>query len=117
MRALVAGCEGQVARALVAGVLAEDRQVTTLEPPEPALTAHESIAAAMATAAPDLVVNAAPSWTAQFDFETWLEQTLRCYLAHEASCGPIRARRYAGERPGVASAAPAKPGLFSARLP
>lgn len=117
MRILVAGREGQVTRALVARVLAEGQPVTTVEPPELALTAHESIAAAMAAAAPDLLVNAAPGWTARYDFETGLEQTLRCYLDHEASWGPIRARRYASERPGIASAAPAKPGLFSAGLP
>ena len=59
MRVLVAGREGQVARALVARLLSEGHQVTALEPPELDLTARESIAAAMAAAAPDLVVNAA----------------------------------------------------------
>lgn len=59
MRVLVAGREGQVARALVARLLSEGHQVTALEPPELDLTDRESIAAAMAATAPDLVVNAA----------------------------------------------------------
>lgn len=57
MRILVAGREGQLARALLARFA--DHQVTALEPPELDLTSRESIAAAMAQAAPELVVNAA----------------------------------------------------------
>ncbi|HEV7263514.1 MAG TPA: dTDP-4-dehydrorhamnose reductase [Falsiroseomonas sp.] len=57
MRVLVAGREGQVARALLARL--EGHQVTALEPPELDLTSPESIAAAMTAAAPELVVNAA----------------------------------------------------------
>jgi dTDP-4-dehydrorhamnose reductase len=57
MRVLVAGREGQVARALVARFAGHD--VRALEPPELDLTNDASIAAAMAQAQPDLVVNAA----------------------------------------------------------
>ncbi|NKE45784.1 dTDP-4-dehydrorhamnose reductase [Roseomonas frigidaquae] len=57
MRVLVAGREGQVARALVARLA--DHQVVALEPPELDLTDDASVAAAMARARPDLVVNAA----------------------------------------------------------
>lgn len=59
MRVLIAGREGQVARALVARFLPEGHKVTALEPPDLDLTNRAGIAAAMATAAPDLVVNAA----------------------------------------------------------
>lgn len=59
MRVLVAGREGQLARALVARLLPEGHQVTALEPPDLDLIDSASIAAAMAMAAPDLVVNAA----------------------------------------------------------
>ena len=59
MRVLIAGREGQVARALVARLLPEGHQVTALEPPDLDLTNRAGIAAAMAMAAPDLVVNAA----------------------------------------------------------
>jgi dTDP-4-dehydrorhamnose reductase len=59
MRVLVAGREGQLARALLARLVPEGHQVTALEPPELDLTDQASIAAAMAAAAPDLVVNAA----------------------------------------------------------
>jgi dTDP-4-dehydrorhamnose reductase len=57
MRVLVAGREGQVARALV-GRLA-GHEVLALEPPELDLTDDASVAAAMAQARPELVVNAA----------------------------------------------------------
>ena len=59
MRVLIAGREGQVARALVARFLPEGHKVTALEPPDLDLTNRAGIAAAMATTAPDLVVNAA----------------------------------------------------------
>ena len=59
MRVLVAGREGQVARALLARLLPEGHQVTALEPPELDLTDRASVDAAVAAAAPDLVVNAA----------------------------------------------------------
>jgi dTDP-4-dehydrorhamnose reductase len=59
MRVLVAGREGQVARALLARLSPEGHQVTALEPPELDLTDRASIAAAMEAAQPDLVVNAA----------------------------------------------------------
>jgi dTDP-glucose 4,6-dehydratase len=45
---------------------------------------------------------AALGWRARHDFETGLDATLRWYLANEAWWGPIRARRYAGERLGTA---------------
>jgi dTDP-glucose 4,6-dehydratase len=45
---------------------------------------------------------AALGWRAQHDFDTGLEATLRWYLDHESWWGPIRARRYAGERLGKA---------------
>lgn len=41
-------------------------------------------------------------WRAKHDFDTGLEATLRWYLANESWWGPIRARRYAGERLGTA---------------
>ncbi len=41
-------------------------------------------------------------WKAKYDFEAGLEQTLRWYLDHESWWGPIRARRYAGQRLGSA---------------
>lgn len=59
MRVLVAGREGQVARALVARLVPEGHVVTALEPPELDLTDRAGIAAVVARAAPDLVVNAA----------------------------------------------------------
>lgn len=59
MRILIAGREGQVARALVARLTPEGHQITALEPPELDLTSRDSIARAMDEAAPDLVVNAA----------------------------------------------------------
>jgi dTDP-4-dehydrorhamnose reductase len=57
MRVLVAGREGQVARALLSSL--DGHQVTALEPPELDLTRRDSIVAAVAEARPDLVVNAA----------------------------------------------------------
>lgn len=57
MRVLIAGREGQVARALVARLAGHD--VLALEPPELDLTDNASVARAMAEARPDLVVNAA----------------------------------------------------------
>ncbi|SFK71956.1 dTDP-4-dehydrorhamnose reductase [Falsiroseomonas stagni] len=57
MRLLVAGREGQVARALALRFAGHD--VTALEPPALDLTDPASIRAAMDAAAPDLVVNAA----------------------------------------------------------
>jgi dTDP-glucose 4,6-dehydratase len=42
-------------------------------------------------------------WKAKYDFESGLEHTLRWYLANEAWWGPIRARRYAGQRLGQAT--------------
>lgn len=42
-------------------------------------------------------------WKARHDFESGLEHTLRWYLAHEAWWGPIRARRYAGQRLGTSA--------------
>ncbi len=59
MRVLVAGREGQVARALVRRLGEDGHEVVALEPPELDLTDADSIAAAMAAARPDLVVNAA----------------------------------------------------------
>ena len=44
-------------------------------------------------------------WTAKYDFESGLDHTLRWYLDHEAWWGPIRARRYAGQRLGAAQKA------------
>jgi dTDP-glucose 4,6-dehydratase len=41
-------------------------------------------------------------WRAKYDFESGLEQTLRWYLDNEAWWGPIRARKYAGQRLGAA---------------
>jgi dTDP-glucose 4,6-dehydratase len=43
-------------------------------------------------------------WRARHDFESGLEHTLRWYLANEAWWGPIRARRYAGQRLGASPA-------------
>ena len=57
MRILVAGREGQVARALVRRFVGHE--ILALEPPELDLTDDASIARAMALARPDLVVNAA----------------------------------------------------------
>lgn len=57
MRLLVAGREGQVARALAARFAGH--QVTALEPPALDLTDAASIRAALDDASPDLVVNAA----------------------------------------------------------
>lgn len=59
MRILVAGREGQVARALLARLPADGHAVVALEPPEFDITDPRSIAAAMRDAAADLVVNAA----------------------------------------------------------
>ncbi len=58
MRLLVAGREGQLARALAAAFGAAGHAVAALEPPELDLTNRASVAAALATA-PDLVINAA----------------------------------------------------------
>ncbi|SFK89694.1 dTDP-glucose 4,6-dehydratase [Falsiroseomonas stagni] len=44
-------------------------------------------------------------WRAKYDFESGLEHTLRWYLDHEDWWGPIRARRYAGQRLGGANTA------------
>ncbi|HEV7267081.1 MAG TPA: dTDP-glucose 4,6-dehydratase [Falsiroseomonas sp.] len=44
-------------------------------------------------------------WKARYDFEAGLEQTLLWYLGNEAWWGPIRARRYAGQRLGQAAPA------------
>ncbi len=57
MRVLIAGREGQLARALLARLAGYE--LTALEPPELDLTSRDSIAAAMETARPDLVINAA----------------------------------------------------------
>ncbi|MGG5821400.1 dTDP-4-dehydrorhamnose reductase [Falsiroseomonas sp. HW251] len=57
MRILVAGREGQLARALIARLAGHE--VTALEPPELDLTSRDSIAAAMQAAKADLVINAA----------------------------------------------------------
>lgn len=59
MRVLIAGREGQVARALVARWAPEGHAITALEPPELDLTSRASIAAALAASRPELVVNAA----------------------------------------------------------
>jgi dTDP-4-dehydrorhamnose reductase len=59
MRVLVAGREGQVARALRDRLPRDGHAVTALEPPELDITDRASVAAAMERAAPDLVVNAA----------------------------------------------------------
>jgi dTDP-4-dehydrorhamnose reductase len=59
MRILVAGREGQVARALLARLAPEGHAVTALEPPELDLTSRDSIAAAVQATKPELVVNAA----------------------------------------------------------
>jgi dTDP-4-dehydrorhamnose reductase len=56
MRVLVAGREGQVARALVARLGAGGHALTALEPPELDLTDDASVDAAMAEASPELVV-------------------------------------------------------------
>jgi len=45
---------------------------------------------------------AALGWRARRSFEDGLEETLRWYLNNEAWWGPIRARRYAGQRLGTA---------------
>jgi dTDP-4-dehydrorhamnose reductase len=59
MRVLIAGREGQVARALLARLAPEGHEITALEPPDLDLTSRDSIAEAMRAARPDLVVNAA----------------------------------------------------------
>jgi dTDP-4-dehydrorhamnose reductase len=59
MRVLIAGREGQLARALLARLGPEGHTITALEPPELDLANRDSIAAAMATADPDIVINAA----------------------------------------------------------
>jgi dTDP-4-dehydrorhamnose reductase len=59
MRALVAGREGQLARALRERLPRDGHAVTALEPPEFDITDRASIAAALDKAAPALVVNAA----------------------------------------------------------
>jgi dTDP-4-dehydrorhamnose reductase len=59
MRILIAGRVGQVASALVPRLRAEGHEVTALEPPELDLTSREGVAAAVAAARPELVVNAA----------------------------------------------------------
>jgi dTDP-glucose 4,6-dehydratase len=46
---------------------------------------------------------AALGWRARHGFEAGLEATLRWYLDNEAWWGPIRARRYGGERLGTTS--------------
>jgi len=79
MRILVAGREGQVARALVARFRPEGHLVTALEPPALDLTDRASIRAAVAQAAPDLVVNAA-AYTAVDRAEDQPE------LAHAVNC-------------------------------
>jgi dTDP-4-dehydrorhamnose reductase len=57
MRVLVAGREGQLARALLARL--QDHMVVALEPPELDLTSPDNVARVVADAEPDLVVNAA----------------------------------------------------------
>jgi dTDP-glucose 4,6-dehydratase len=42
-------------------------------------------------------------WTQQVDFDTGLARTVDWYLANRAWWAPLRARRYAGERLGVAA--------------
>ena len=59
MRILIAGRDGQLASSLVPRLRAEGHEVTALEPPELDLTRRESLAAAVAAAQPELVVNAA----------------------------------------------------------
>jgi dTDP-4-dehydrorhamnose reductase len=59
MRILIAGREGQLARALLARLGPEGHVITALEPPELDLASRDSIAAAMDAAKPDLVINAA----------------------------------------------------------
>jgi dTDP-4-dehydrorhamnose reductase len=59
MRVLVAGREGQVARALRERLPRDGHAVTALEPPELDIIDRARIAAALDRAAPDLVVNAA----------------------------------------------------------
>lgn len=46
------------------------------------------------------ICESALGWTARHDFESGLEATLRWPLDHESWWGPIRARRYAGQRLG-----------------
>lgn len=48
---------------------------------------------------------AALGWRARFSFEEGLEHTLRWYLENECWWRPIRARRYGGERLGLAAEA------------
>ena len=59
MRVLVAGREGQLARALLARLPRDGHQVIALEPPALDLTRRDSVTRAVAEAAPELVVNAA----------------------------------------------------------
>lgn len=59
MRILIAGREGQLARALLARLGPEGHTITGLEPPEFDLASRGSIAAAMTAADPELVINAA----------------------------------------------------------
>lgn len=59
MRILIAGREGQVAQALLRAFAPDGHEVTALEPPALDLTSRDSIAAAIAAARPELVVNAA----------------------------------------------------------
>ncbi|GIL00639.1 MAG: putative dTDP-4-dehydrorhamnose reductase [Alphaproteobacteria bacterium] len=63
MRLLVAGSNGQLARALAAAPADPDWRVVTLGRPELDITDRASIAAALAAHRPDVVVNAA-AWTA-----------------------------------------------------
>jgi len=44
-------------------------------------------------------------WTAKFDFESGLEQTVRWYLENPAWCDAVRAGRYSGERLGLSTPA------------
>lgn len=46
---------------------------------------------------------AALGWRARIDFETGLDQTIRWYLDNEAWWRPIREKRYAGQRLGIAT--------------
>ena len=59
MRILIAGRIGQVACALLRALEPEGHEITALEPPELDLTDRASLAAAVAAARPELVINAA----------------------------------------------------------
>lgn len=91
MRVLLAGREGQVARALLARLAPEGHHVTALEPPELDLTDRASVARAVAAAAPDLVVNAA-AYTAvdraedQPELARAVNATGAGWLAEAAAC-------------------------------